>query len=434
MHITKRLATCGLIAGLTVSLAACGGSTAPVGDTVEGDIAYAFWGTPARAEKVDAVISLFQAEYPDATVQPEVADYLAYIERLTVRAAGNDLGCATGTQTTFLSQYAQNSVLRPLDDLIEGGQIDVSHIPEDVLAAGQIDGQQYMIPTGTFARVLGYNETLAADAGAAEPSDDLTWDEYAAWLRSMQPNLPDGVYAGENEGGTFFTLTSWVIGHGEQMFDGQQLGFSKETLADYFEFWLSLADDGAVVPPSMISEQSGALELTPIATGEAVAGTRDIPHLYIMEQALAGSDTPSPVGWFSMPSESPTQAANVLGSNGISIPESCTNVATAAAFIDFFANNTEAAIAFQSDNGILTNLEGQDALLADADTPEGVKRNVSVLRELTDANDLATTTYPAGLSTLTNELLRLYQAVAFDEMTVTDAVDAFFVSAEDALD
>lgn len=428
-------AVAALAAG-AVALSGCGGGGAASEATgeVEGNIAYGFWGTPARAEKVDAVIDLFTEQYPDASVKGEVADYYAYIERLTVRAAGGDLPCATGSQSTFFAQYADNGVFRTLDDLIESGQIDVSGIPDDVLAAGQIDGEQYMIPTGTFVRLLAYNADLVDAAGVEAPSNDLTWEEYAAWLGELQAGLPEGVYAAENEGGLMFTFTSWVIGHGGEVFTADnELGFDKQVLADYFEYWLALADAGVILPPSSIPEQNGALELTPMAVGTAAAGTRDIPHIYITEQALAGAGKPASIEQVSIPSEDPDQSANVLGSNGISIPESCENIPTAAAWIDYFANDIDAALAFQSDNGILTNTDAQDALLEDPEIPDGVKQNVTILRGLTEDGDLTTSRYPAGLNTISNELLRLYQSVAFGEMSVDDAVDAFFASAENAL-
>ncbi len=434
MHRTRLTATAGAVAALSLTVAACGGGEgSDAGGEVGGEIAYSFWGNPDRGRLVEEVASLFAEEHPGATVDAEVADYLAYIERLTVRAAGGDLACATGTQTTFLSQYAENGVLRPLDDLIESGEIDTSEIPEDVLAAGQVDGEQVMIPTGTFVRVLAYNADLAESAGVSAPGDDMTWAEYADWLRAMRGELPDGVYPGENEGGIMFTLTSWVVGHGEQMFDGDELGFDRELLTEYFEYWIGLAEDEAVIPPAMIPTMEGALELTPMATRQVVAGTRDIPHIYIMEEALAGAGDPEDVAWTSMPSESPDRPANVLGANGISIPTDCDNVATAAAFVDFFANDTDAALAFRSDNGILTNQSAQDALLDDPETPDGVKQNVTILQELTDAGDLATTTYPAGLNTMTNELRRVYSAAAFGEMSVDEAVESFFSAADEAL-
>lgn len=434
--LTRSASAVALVAAGAVALTACGGGSGggDIEGEVEGTISYGFWGTPARADKVAAAGDLFTAEYPDAAIKGEVADYYAYIERLTVRAAGNELPCATGAQSTFFAQYAENGVFRPLDDLIDSGQIDVSGIPDDVLEAGQIDGEQFMIPTGTFVRLLAYNADMVAAAGVDAPTDDLTWEEYADWLAAVQETLPAGVYAGENEGGLMFTFSSWVIGHGGEVFtEDNELGFDKEMLADYLQFWLDLADAGVILPPSSIPEQNGALELTPMAVGTAVSGTRDIPHIYITEQALAGAGKPSNIEQVSIPSDDPGQSANILGSNGISIPESCENIPTAAAWIDFFANDVEAALAFQSDNGILTNTAAQEALLDDPAAPEGVKQNVTILRGLTEEGDLTTSRYPAGLNTISNELLRLYQSAAFGEMSVDAAVDAFFTAAEDAL-
>ncbi len=430
--------TMGSIAAIAVgalALTACtGAGSSNASGKVEGTIGYGFWGNPGRGDKVAAVTNLFSTKYPDVKVEAEVADYLAYIERLTVRAAGNELPCATAMQSTFLAQYANNEVLRPLDDLIESGQIDTTDIPADVLESGKIDGKQYMIPTGTFVRLMAYNADMVSAAGIKPPTDDMTWEDYAKWLADLQPALPAGVFAGEDNGGLLFTLSSWVVGHGGEVFtEDNKLGFDKKMLADYFQYWLDLRRAGVIVPPEKIPEQNGALELTPMALGTAVSGTRDVPHIYITEQALAKAGLPGNVEAVSVPSENPEKSANILGANGISIPESCDNVPTAAAWINFFSNDVDAALAFQSDNGILTNTKAQEAVLAKAEIPEGVKQNVTIFRELTEAGDLSTSRYPSGLNTVTNELLRLYQAAAFGEMSVDAAVDAFFVSAEDAL-
>jgi multiple sugar transport system substrate-binding protein len=412
-------------------LTACGGSgSAESTGEVGGSIDYSFWGSPARAEKVGQVIDLFSTEYSEATVGTDVADYTAYVERLTVRAAGDGLACVIGTQSTFAAPYAQQGVLRPLDDLVDDGTIAVDGFADDVLAAGQIDGEQYIVPTGVFVRLLGYNEAMVAASGAPAPSEDFTWEQYGDWLREVQAGLPEGTYASELEAVNMFSFTSWVIGHGEAMFDGDALAFDKELMVDWFDFWLSLTDDGVTVPPSMIADQFGALELAPMALGVAASGTRDIPHLYINEQVLKGAGQDTRVLQVGMPSEDADQPANVIGINGLSIPQSCDNVATAGAFSNFFANDPGAALAFQSDNGVVANTAGQDALLADAATPEGVKQNVTILRGLTDAGEIATTTYPASLASLTSELRRTYEDVAFGRASVQESVDAFFESAE----
>ena len=416
-------------------LAACGGNGSDSSDpgTVGGEITYSYWGSPARAEKVNKVIAQYQSGNQGVKVASEVADYNAYIERMTVRAAGGGLPCVIGTQSTFMAPYAKKNVLLPLDDLIESKAIDVSKIPEEVLKAGQIDDKQYMIPTGTFVRLVAYNADLVKESGAPAPTNDLTWAAYADWLKQVQKGLPQGKYAGEIEAGNMFSFTSWVIGHSQQMFKDKELGFDKQLMVDWFTYWLDLQEAGATVPPSMLPDQRLSLEQTPLAKGVAASATRDIPHLYITEKALAGNKLGTSVKAVSMPVDGAIPSANVLGSNGMSIPKDCENQATAASFINFFANDQQAALTFQSDNGILTNTANQDALLADAQTPDGVKQNVTIFRDLTTRRDLATSTYPDGLSTLTAELTRLYEQVAFGKVTPQAATDAFFNKAAQAL-
>jgi multiple sugar transport system substrate-binding protein len=421
------------LSAVGIVLAGCSASTTESTGEIAGEVTYSFWGTPERAAKVEDVISLFEAANPDATVRSEVADYFAYTERLTVRAAGNDLPCVSGMQSTFFGQYAEAGALLPLDDLIEEGAISTDGIPEDVMAAGQIDGVQYMIPTGSFVRLFAYNEELVKAAGVAEPNDDMTWEEWADWLRELQGGLPDGVYASENDGGFMFTFVSWVVGHGEEMFVDGELGFSKDLLRDYFQYWIDLAEEGVALPPADIPLQTDSVEVRPLSTGYAATAARDLPTMYLTEVALADAGTPSAIVPVSTPSESADVSANVLGANGISIPESCDNVATAAAFTDFFANDVDAAVAFQSDNGVLTNVDAQEALLEDPAASEGAKRSIQMLRDLTDAGDLNTSTYPEGYGSITAELQRLYEAAAFGQMSVDQAVDEFFISAENAL-
>jgi multiple sugar transport system substrate-binding protein len=155
--------------------------------------------------------------------------------------------------------------------------------------------------------------------------------------------------------------------------------------------------------------------------------------MYITQKALAANKLGTSVKAVSIPSEDPSVSTNVLGTNGISVPKSCNNQATAASFINFFTNDKNAALAFQSDNGIVTNTASQQALLADPQTPAGVKQNVTIFRDLNARKDLTTSAYPDGYNTLYQEMNRLYQQVAFGQMTPQAAADAFFDKASQAL-
>ena len=222
----------------TLAVAGCGGGSsgsAATSGTVQGAITYSFWGSPARAEKVNKVIALYQQKTPGVTVTGEVSDYASYIEKMTVKAAGGGLACAIGTQSTFYAPYAQKDVLLPLDDLIASKAIDVSAIPKEVLAAGQIDGKQYMIPTGTFVRLAAYNVDMVKAAGAPAPTDDMTWEQHAAWLKQVQAGLPKGKYATEIGGSS--DVRAHVVGRRPRQADVRRR-----------QARLRQGADGAVVP------------------------------------------------------------------------------------------------------------------------------------------------------------------------------------------
>lgn len=427
----RRMAVAATCALPVMALAACGSDDRSSG-AVDGEISFAYWGSPDRAELVNDVIGLYQAGHDGVTVNGELADYNAYVERLTVRAAGGGLACATAMQSTFLTEYAQNGSLMPLDDLIDEGQIDVLGIPEDVLETGQVDGQQFMIPTGSFVRLLAYNVEMVEKTGVAPLEAPYTWEEYGAWLREVQEKLPEGVYATENDGGFMFTFASWVVGHGEDLFADGTLGFTEETLAAYFQFWLDLTEDGVAIPPEEIPTQYESMEIRPLAKETVASGFRDIPGIFLTESSIQDAGGTASIASLSNPTDT-GDSANVVGANGISIPEECDNVGTAASFIDFFTNDTEAAKAFKSDNGVLTNTDAQEALLSSDAVDPTVVATVKRLQELEAADDLTSATYPAGSTTLTADLLRLYQEIAFGQLTVDEAVDQFFTSAERAL-
>lgn len=420
------------LAAASVALTGCDAAK-PSTDDASGNIGFSFWGSPQRAEKVSAVIDLFEAKYPDISVRPDVSEYNAYVERLTVRAAGEGLSCVVGMQSYFANQYAEKGVLAPLDDFIESGAIDVSGIPEDVLEAGQIDGVQYVIPTGAIVRLFAYNTSLVEQSGAGLPVEGMTWSEYADWLRKVQAGLPDGVHAAEIEGHYLPTLTSWVLAHGQQMFKDGKLAFDRELLAKWFEYWLKLEQEGVTISPSELAAQTGSLELSPFGTAGTATAGRDIPQLAVTEGILQAAGHDTTVGYMSMPTESSDRPADFLGVNGIAITESCDRPAAAAAFVDFFTNDADAGVAFQSDNGVVTSKAQQEALVADADTPGGVKRNIEVMQELTESGAVTTTEYPSGIASLRAELVRIYEQVAFGGMSVEEGVDTFFTTAESAL-
>jgi multiple sugar transport system substrate-binding protein len=118
--------------------------------------------------------------------------------------------------------------------------------------------------------------------------------------------------------------------------------------------------------------------------------------------------------------------------SGYSIPKSCNNTATAAAYIDFFTNNDKAANIFASDNGAVANAKQLKEQIANPVSP-GVK---SVLQQYNYIlqQKVPAQTMPAGYNAVFEQAFtRDFLDVEFGRKSVKQAVDAFFSEANASL-
>ena len=410
------------------SEAAGGGEAAESGKT---SIRISWWGGPQRSEKTNAVIDLFQAAYPDVEVEREARDWLPYWDKLNVESAANNQPCGIQMQSRFLQQFAPTDKLRPLDDLVEAGAIDLTGVAESYLQSGRgADGKLYMIPTGVFYNVVMYNKSMMEEAGLPSFPEDWTWEEFGAYAREAQPKLPDGVFAVRDLSPDSASFAAWAQSRGEPFFDGDGLGISKETMVDWLKYWQELRNDGVTYTPDVLAESAGVtIEDSLLANGKEFLSTKPANQLDAHQSILQAVSDYEEIEMTRVPS-GPGGVSDDMGTNGISIGANCSEaqVAAAAAWINFFLQNDEAATIYASDNGVDTVDRLQDEKAADPNTTPGQVKHIKLLQMIDD--DSTPTYYPNGYRPLIDALQRTAQAVAFGESTPEEAVDAFFAEAD----
>jgi len=165
----------------------------------------------------------------------------------------------------------------------------------------------------------------------------------------------------------------------------------------------------------------------------ALSATRDIPQIAQVMQTLANAGLPSEIRFVRNPADAGVTSANVPGANGLSISANCRNVATAAAYINFFGNAPQAAVAFKSSNGVVVSKAGREALLSDPKTPEAVRASVQTLAALAQEGDIAQAAYPPGYQALQGILRRSYEAVALRGQKSTEVATQFVAEANRTL-
>jgi multiple sugar transport system substrate-binding protein len=427
------VAGCGGTAGGNSS---AGGGSAPDGKgKVAGNVVYSWWGATARNKKTQAVIDLYQKAHPDVHIQGEATDFTTYFQKRNVEAAAKNMPCIPQMQARQLSEYTSRNALLPLDGMVKAGTIDVSGIPKNVLDTGRgADGKLYMVPTGAAYDGIMYNERLVQLAGVSDLPPKYTWEQWSDWLMQAAPKLPKGVYAANLDAGDADMFISYVQGHGQQLFtkDGQ-LGFPEQTLVDYWTMWEKLRKGGATVPAATAAEQGSSVpqDQTFIMQGKAMSASTPgnwLPSGQPLVDAHGGGTLMMATHPFG-----PSGIGNVLITSGLSIASNCNNVATAASFISFFANDPEGAKAFASDNGAVTKTSLLQAQENDPATPKGVTTYLKVYQDIVDAGapDIL---YPPGYtSVFSDAFTRVYQQLSFDKLTVNAAADSFFAQAKSAL-
>ncbi|WP_019178895.1 extracellular solute-binding protein [Microbacterium yannicii] len=406
--------------------------TADLG-AVEGEIQYAWWGGTGRNEKTQAVIDLYTAANPEVTVKGTTSEYNAYWENASVQAAGGNLACIPQMQNRVMADYADRGALRPLDDLVESGVIDVSEIPEGVLDSGRgKDGNLYMIPYGAAFGALLVNETQVEQWGESVPEDGYDWEELSDWLSTLVD--ASGTPAIDLFGGNDDQLEAWVRSQGDNLYgeDGG-LGFGKDSLVDFWNYSEALREDGVTISAERGSELLGVpLEQQPFSQGQQPTFFWPANGLSSAQATIEGVTPGTALTAVVMPSGE-AGPGNALWLSGLAISKDCDNVATAASFIDFFVNDEEAALVYASDNGANTNTANLEALLDSPDIPDTRKTELRLYAYLADA-DIAPVVYGKGYqSVFLDALARYYQQVSFGELSVEDAADAFIAEAEGTL-
>ncbi|MBZ9938600.1 extracellular solute-binding protein [Mesorhizobium sp. BR1-1-16] len=409
---------------ITTALPALADSLGPV----EGEITFSWFGGQSRADKTHRIIELFKADNPGVSVVEQNSDWDPYWQKLTLQASANNIPCTVMMQNRWLATFADPNILLPLDDYVASGAIDVKGIPESAMNSSRgADGHLYQIPSSVFFNGVIFNRTWLEKAGLKVPPSNWTWDDMTNLLEQMKGKVPEGAVAAHNMAMENDMFVSWVQSHGDKVFDNGKVAFSKATLAQWFEYWEKLRKDGVTDTPDVMVEENGSLiETSDIANGRTFMTARPPnrldSHQKVIDAVRPGEQLavlPAPAG--------PAGGGWDVGSNGIAIGAHCpANLIPASiAWLNFFTQDSRAAKIYESDLGPVTVDRLQEEQISSPDTSRGQKDQILMFRQI--APQAKPILWPANSSGLLAQALsRNYQAVAFGQVSVDEAVDQVF--------
>ena len=396
------------------------------------ELSVAWWGGDARHKKTLDMIAAYMAEFPYVTVVSQYAAFNDYWTKMATQAAGMNLPDAYLVQLTYVGEYASKGLMRPLQDLVDSGKIDVSNFTPGALAGSSFNDKLVGITFGDTASGIVYNKTLIESVGYALPKDQMTWTEYSTYLKGLADKLPDGFYAsdlGARHEHTVEQFARQMGFYGITSADGKALGYTKEALTEYLNFHMDMFDYGCMPPlEKMIEDRSKQW-------GDSLAGKGQIAvwNTNVNQGKIFQASVEDELGMVRaiVADKATLKHTEAAVCSTWAIAGNTKKVDEAAHFINAMVNDWDLQKIYNMDIGVPGSTVIQDELvkLLDITKPVDAMRK----REIELMNNILSTTEPfngrpAGYSTAIDDLYKKLDEIMYGNMTVAQAVDAHFAA------
>jgi multiple sugar transport system substrate-binding protein len=117
---------------------------------------------------------LFKSKNPGVNIDTEATGWGGYWDKVNTQAASGAAADLMQQDYAYIGQWASRNQLLDLTPYIQNGVLDVSKIPDAVLASGRINGKLYGILAGTSAFGIVYDPAVLQKAGIPA-IDSKTW-------------------------------------------------------------------------------------------------------------------------------------------------------------------------------------------------------------------------------------------------------------------
>lgn len=415
--------TAAAVTALVLAVSACGGS----GDDGTVQLRFSWWGSDERQSTMNKVIANFEADNPDITITGESTDWGSYWDRLATNTAANDAPDIAMQEERYLREYAERGALLDLDEL-EG--LNLSGLDPLIAESGDLDGSTFGVASGVNAYAILADPEAFEAAGVEMPDDQTwTWEDYVE-ISAEITEATDGEYVGTqsmayNEAG----FQVFARQHGENLYaeDGS-LGFSKDTLAAWFQITQDLADNGGQTGASESVEiQAGGIDQSVVSTNRGamahfwtnqLVGVSETSGRDIQLLRYPGETEFDRTGLFLKP------AMYYTASAGTDHPQEV------ALFLDHMINDPAASELLLADLGLPSNLEVREAILgelSDADS-QTAQFMAQVEGTIVDGNPPP----PIGAGEVVEIISRATDNLLFGDLTAEEAAEQFITEVEAA--
>ena len=323
-----------LVATLTLGVAACGGDESSGTDAakagpngVDDGSELTLWTRAPLEKQAKLLVDAYNAGHQNK-VKLTVVPNDDYVAKVGAAAGSGGLPDLFAADIVYVPNWVNQGLFQDLSTNINGLSFKDS-INKGHLAAGTLDGKEYVLPFVLDLSMLFWNKKLFKDAGLDPEKAPATLEEYAAAAKAVQAMKKDGVYgtaAGLNCGGclVFTWFPSIWAGGGEVLSaDGTESKLADDNAQKVYSTWRDLWKSGAVLP-------SSAGETGPTWTAAFTEGKVGL----MLYPATLLSSTPFDAGVAGIPGPG-GGASTFVGGDGIGVSKDSKKAAQAWNFLSW---------------------------------------------------------------------------------------------------
>lgn len=238
-----------------LALGALALAAALAGAQAQTTIKYAFWGNPDAIGVEKDIIDAFEAANPGVKVEPIVSAYGDYHTKLLTMIAGGASPDVMRIDSYYFNDFMQVGALKDIGDLIKRDKVDLSTYFQQGIEECTFNKKLYGLPWATAPLYMFVNLDVLEKAGVKMPSNDWTWDDFAAICKKVSKGEgADRVYGFAFELGTISTILPWVWANGGDLFNAEKTKFTLDQPASV-QAIQRLADmlKAGYLPPETVS-------------------------------------------------------------------------------------------------------------------------------------------------------------------------------------
>ncbi|MET7684840.1 extracellular solute-binding protein [Streptomyces sp. NPDC005423] len=431
-HISRRtiFRTAGglAVAGtLGSALSACGGGTGAGSSTSK--LTMTWWGSDDRHAAYKKALATFQTKNPKIKIQETYSGYDGYFNKFNTQIAGGSAPDLLQMDTALVAQYARKGVLAPIDSYV-GKTLDLTGFSKTLLAAGTVDGKLYGVPSGIGVNQLTVNRSGLEKLGLTFPDPEWTWADLKKISVDVHKKSGGKIYGTDDVGGgTLQAFEVFAREKGQQLYatGGKKLGFTSDTLQEWWEYWVEMRKANACPPAAITSAAHNDLTKNAVVIGKALF-TFDI-GVYGAGGSITSATLdflPSPQGDWSGAREGNYVNGGVL----LSATKASKKIADSVKIMSFFAQDATAIKDMELLRGIPPTDKARSLISAGLNATD--KRNMAcadyISKRVAKATDVlpAPQPPPQGADQIADLLFQSNLAIAFGKKSVKAQLGSFF--------